>query len=216
MIDLHHFGTAVYRGRFRRIASTTALAVGLVAGLTSCAAGGAPPGPAGDTAPGTGVSQDSRVRLYASLEDLVRDSAVIVSGTVTAHAPGGDDLSGDDQSVITRSEVTVDAVYSPGGLGDTIGPEVSAALREVATGDTVGVRQFGAVGAVSTAGPILTKGDRYLLFLTPTMLSGPAADEFFTVGSSAGVYRFDGDSFVRASDDGDTLPASLDPEVDLD
>lgn len=205
-------------GRFIRIAGATALAAGLVGGLTSCSGmtPGAPGGPTSEPAPGTGASQDSRVRLYGSLDDMVRDSALIVSGTVTAHVPATDDLSDDyDHSAITRSKVAVDAVYSPGGLGDTMEPEVSAQLRSVAVGDTVAVRQFGAVDAVSTAGPILTQGARYLLFLTPTMLPGAAADDFFTVGSSAGVYRFDGASFVRVTDDGDTVPATLDPEVDL-
>jgi len=59
--------------------------------------------------------------------------------------------------------------------------------------------------------PRLVRGGQYALFLTPTMLSGEAASQYYVTGAEAGIYVRDGDVFRRvATDSGDTLPDTLD------
>lgn len=63
-----------------------------------------------------------------------------------------------------------------------------------------------------TPARILRPGSTYLLFVTPTMLAGAAAADFYITGGNAGLYVQDGDAFVRmVPDSGDTLPLRLTP-----
>lgn len=48
------------------------------------------------------------------------------------------------------------------------------------------------------------------LWLTPTMLDGDAANDFFVTGSNAGMYLVDGDIARRvATETGDKLPETI-------
>ncbi|WP_274646430.1 hypothetical protein [Microbacterium sp. C7(2022)] len=134
----------------------------------------------------TQTSSGSRATLYESIDALAADSAAIVVGTVSGQTDDGD-------TTISTIEV-INAPDNP-----TLGQNLTQQNSPVSVGDTVEVRQMTA--------PLLTVDDEYLLFLTPTELSGDAADQYFVTGADAGIYVRDGDEFRRvATDSGDTLP----------
>lgn len=189
------------RSRFRT-AGAVLLLVSVI-GLTGCA------GTTRSTAP-QGASLGSRATLYSSLKQLVADSAIIVSGAVTRQTaePSG----GADVSPGTVSTFTVAESFAPAGIASSLG---GAAPSAPAKGSVVTIRQFGTPGGASTGGPLLEPNVRYLLFLNPTSLPGAAADDYFIVGSEAGIYRADGDRFVRVSSGGDRLPQTIIPAADL-
>lgn len=182
-----------------RASGAALILVGLVS-LSGCAVTGQP-----------NDSQGSRVTLYDSLEQLIADSAIIVSGTVSEQAG---DSAGTQGSSVTISTVTVDTSFSPANVASSL-PDGEARPSPPAPGSTVAVRQFGTPGTVSTGGPLLEPGVRYLLFLTPTALPGPAAADYFIVGSEAGIYRAEGERFTRVAQGGDRLPGTIDPTTDL-
>ena len=74
----------------------------------------------------------------------------------------------------------------------------------VAVGDVIQVRE--------DAGASLLQIDReYLLFLTPSMLPGDKAAQFFITGAVAGAYQRDGEQFTRiVTGSGDDLPDTID------
>jgi len=193
------------RGSVAVIVVSLSIALG-IAGCARTQTGGSPGAPV-DPGGGAGA-QNSRVALYDSLDAMVADSSAIIVGTVTSQSPATDD--GEEEGGVTGSTVDVEESFSPSGLASTLtGVEPSAP----AAGESLVVRQFGAPGTITTAGPLLEVGTRYLLFLNPTMLPGDAAADFFVVGSAAGIYVADGDHFVRLVDDGDDLPATLKPDA---
>lgn len=154
------------------------------------------------------TSQGSRVTIYQSLDELIADSSLIVLGSVAEQAA----LSGDDASDnVTASEFVVDQAFVPTGLAQSLAQAgVQPSTRD--PGDTVTVLQHGTPDTVTSVGKLLEEGGRYLLFLNPTGLSGAAADDFFVVGSEAGLYKAEGDAFVRLSQGGDGIPSTLIPE----
>ncbi len=134
-------------------------------------------------------SSGSRHTLYDSIDELAADSSSIVVGTVT-------DQSTQDGATVSSVEVA-NAPTNPqigGNLADRGDP------AEV--GETVEVRQ--------DSPPFLETGAQYLLFLTPTMLSGAPATQLFITGAGAGAYVRDGDEFHRVIvDSGDNLPDTI-------
>jgi hypothetical protein len=134
-------------------------------------------------------SSDSRAKLYDTMEALARDSAVIVIGPVTGQRPDGD---------TTVSMVAVASAPSSPGLGENV------ATAAVAVGDAVEVRQDPA------SRPLLSVGAEYVLWLTPSMLPGDAADQFFITGSIAGAYMREGHIARRLDPaSGDQLPDTV-------
>lgn len=83
-----------------------------------------------------------------------------------------------------------------------LGANVDGGANPIEPGDVVEVRQM--------TDPRLVRGGQYALFLTPSMLSGDAASQYFVTGAEAGIYVRDGDVFRRvAADSGDTLPDTM-------
>jgi hypothetical protein len=139
----------------------------------------------------------SRHKLYHDIDDLARDSSAIVVGTVSdQHFE-----QGELPTTISTVEVT-NVPENPQLAGN-----IEGGVSHIEVGDTVAVRQIG--GAGSDAG-ILTPGHRYLLFLTPSMLEGDAASQYFITGAVAGLYTWDGSQFTRTPSD-DTLPDTIQP-----
>jgi hypothetical protein len=135
------------------------------------------------------ASSGSRATLYNSLDSLAADSSVLVVGNVLTQSVEGDTTVSSVEVVNTPTNPQVGAK-----LGDPPMP--------VAVGETVVVRQ--------DAGPVLQRSEEYLLFLTPTMLPGDAARQYFITGAVAGLYVRHGDEFIRGvTDSGDDLPATI-------
>ncbi|WP_345800856.1 hypothetical protein AAIB33_15495 [Microbacterium sp. AZCO] len=137
----------------------------------------------------TQSSSGSRATLYDGIDALAADSSAIVIGTVTAQHTEDD---------ATVSTVEVDNAPS--------NPQLAAHLDDpgtpVAVGDAIDVREIG--------DPLLTVGEEYLLFVTPTMLTGPAASDYYVTGAHAGVYIRDGEVMRRVvTDTGDDLPETI-------
>lgn len=142
-------------------------------------------------------SSGSRATLYESIDQLAADSSAIVVGTVHGQRTEGD---------VTISSVEV--------THSSFNPQLGANLTDesaVAAGDVVEVRQD--VASSHTGGdhaPLLSDGDQYMLFLTPTMLEGDAAAQYFITGAVAGLYVRDGADFRRVvTDSGDALPERI-------
>ena len=190
--------------RVKRLALSTA-ALGLGASVVVLAINAGPGGApeavptesSGDPAAGPSTTgMGSRVKMYSSLDELVSDSGAIVTGAVVDQQPGPDGT--------TVFTIGVDQVFTPAALGATSPTPIAA----VPDGSTVRVRTFGRVASSLPSVP-LEPGGRYLLFLSPTGLPSAEEDEFFITGVIAGVYEAEGDRYVRAADDGDTLPQEL-------
>ncbi len=138
----------------------------------------------------TGEAAGSRHVLYASIDALARDSTAIVAGSVTAQVADGD--------TIISTVVVANAPSNP-----QLGANAPAA-RPVAVGDSIQVRQD------PSSRPLLEMGREYMLWVTPSMLPGDAASQFFITGGNAGLYLRDGDIARRAvSDTGDSLPETI-------
>ena len=149
------------------------------------------------------TSQGSRVTIYQSLDELIADSSLIVLGSVAEQAV----LPGD----VSASELVVDQAFVPTGLAQSFAQAgVQPSTRD--PGETVTVLQHGTLDTVTSVGTLLEEGGSYLLFLNPTGLSGAAAEGFFIVGGEAGLYKAEGGAFVRLSQGGDHIPATLTPQ----
>ncbi|MEY2848617.1 MAG: hypothetical protein RI885_1282 [Actinomycetota bacterium] len=155
-------------------------------------------------APGATMSSGSRVKLYANVSDLARDSSLVVEVTVSQQDEHAETTS---SSAHTTSLAKVDATFSPPGLSDRAKEDFSAAPTEVV------VRQLtpGAGKLDSSGGPILREGGRYLLFLVPSGVPGEGADQFYITGGTAGLFAAedDGKSYTWLGNEGDALPPRL-------
>lgn len=136
-------------------------------------------------------SSGSRHELFDSLEGIEAASTMIVVGEVIDQAMGDD---------VTVSTIVVEESFRPAALATALDIAPSPAA------DTVQVRTM---RPASASPPILSAGATYLLFLTPSMLPGYEADQFFVTGADAGIYAADGDAFVHGPFDGDVLPETL-------
>lgn len=144
-----------------------ASAVALVVALTGCT---------------VHSSHGSRVALYDSVRELAADSALVVVGSVQA-SQVANDLDG--LGSFTLADFVVDEVVTPEIAGSARPAE--APTPTVRPGETVTVRQMGDAAGAAPA-PFLAEGERYMLFLNPTLLDGPAADDFYITGVTAGIY----------------------------
>ena len=144
-----------------------------------------------------GGESGSRHAPYDSLDSLARDSSVIVVGSVTDQ---GEELSGGSPPPSRIS--TVEVTNTP--TNPSLGENLDTGSGVVAVGDVIQVRE--------DAGASLLQIDReYLLFLTPSMLPGGKAAQFFITGGVAGAYQRDGEQFTRiVTGGGDDLPATID------
>jgi hypothetical protein len=137
----------------------------------------------------TSGSSGSRHTLYESFDAIAADSSAIVVGAVALQRTEGD---------TTISSFVVES--SP--TNPQLGANVDGGANPIEPGDVVEVRQM--------TDPWLVRGGQYALFLTPSMLSGDAASQYFVTGAEAGIYVRDGDVFRRvAADSGDTLPDTM-------
>ncbi|MDY0828310.1 hypothetical protein SK224_04130 [Microbacterium sp. BG28] len=142
---------------------------------------------AGCTSVACGESAGSRATLYDSIEALAADSSLVAVAVVTITERSAADC---DTTVTAR----IDRRFEPAALGGTPTAERNdVVVRHTGPSDT------------------LVEGRSYLLFLTPTMLQGSAADDYFVTGVTAGIYRVEGDHFVHVPSEGDDLPATLTP-----
>jgi hypothetical protein len=167
--------------RHARNAAAAMVVVALMLGAAGCSS----------SAPSDESSAGSRATLYDSVDELAADSTAIINGVVTDQFTEGD---------ATVSVIPVDNVPFSPQLAANAGTPPS----DVQVGDTVQVRQD------PSSRPLLEIGKEYFLWLTPTMLPGAAASQFFVTGSNAGIYISDGDAARRAApDSGDDLPATI-------
>lgn len=147
----------------------------------------------------------SRVELYNSVREIAADSSKVVVVDVLEQEVIYERL-GDLPSPITYtvSTVAVRKEFSPTGLGIELpnaGPHVE--------GDRLLVRQM---GTKESDGPatILRPDASYLLFLTPSLLPGELASQFYVTGGSAGIYVATDNFFEHGPfEEGDTLPGTL-------
>lgn len=144
------------------------MALAVVALTTSVAACGTPSDPPA-SASQIG-SHASRVELYPSIKSMVKDSAVVVVGTVTDRRVSADITPDLD---FTISSLTVDSVEKSNGTIDS--------------GHSIEVRQVGSEDQLGPA-PLMTVGSTYLLYLTPSGLEGELATQFYVTGGNAGLY----------------------------
>ena len=161
----------------------------------------------------TSTGDVSRVTLYDSLSEMSDASDLIVVGTVSSQEVVRDITEEDD---FTVSSFNVTRVVK--------GADAKA-------GDVVEVRQIGSVDQ-QTGVEMLNADQVYLLYLTPSGLSGDLASQYYVTGAEAGIYeatsggssnqsvlkstsqadseKADKVSFGRVElDTGDTLPATV-------
>lgn len=123
---------------------------------------------------GCGPNESSRAKMYDSEQQLAKDSTVIVVGNVDGQTTleQGDD----GHTKFTVSSVIVAEKIKGGGDADI--------------GKTIQVRQTG-VEDGSQHDPILQDDVTYLLYLSPSGLSGDAAAQYYVTGATAGMYMAD-------------------------
>ncbi len=137
----------------------------------------------------TTASSGSRATLYDSNDAMALDSTDIVVGTVQSESVDGD-----------ATVATVVVENTPGN--PSLGSNVDAEASTIQVGDEIEVRQ--------QIDEKLSTGTQYLLYLTPTMLPGDAAGQYYITGAEAGMYVRDGDVFRRViTDSGDTLSETI-------
>ncbi|GAA5203339.1 MULTISPECIES: hypothetical protein [Microbacterium] len=172
--------------KHKSVFAATAL-IALALGLAGCA-GGDP----------TGHMDGSRVELYDSVRGIAADASLIAVGEVTEQEVVQEDIP------YTLSTFAIEREFSPAVLGR----DVPAGAPKI-EGSEVVVRQMGAAGT-ELPYPILEPGQRYLLFLSPSMLEGEKATQLYITGGSAGIYSIEGNAFVHGPfTEGDTLPGKL-------
>ncbi len=189
-------------GRLPMIVATAAIGAVAIGTVLTTAQLSAPksadvnPPVTSDPIAGPSTGSGSRVRMYASLDELIADSGAIILGSVTEQHPGPDGT--------TVSTIAVERSFTPPDLGKTsLEPPV-----DVVAGNSISVRTFGGMTS-SLPAASLTPGARYLLFLSPTGLPSAGDDEFFVTGVVAGIYEAKADRYLRASNDGDLLPEEI-------
>lgn len=162
----------------------------LGAGLVAC------------STPGSVSMHGSRSELYDSVRAIAADSTIVA--VVEVEDQKVTEPATDQDIPYTLSTATVIIGFTPAGIGSEL-PKGTVASGE----SQVVVRQMGSDGD-DIPYPILKPGEQYLLFLTPSMLEGDAAAQYYVTGGSAGIYNADGDVFTHGPfDEGDKLPDTL-------
>lgn len=150
--------------KWTTVAASFVLAAGVGAAVGGCAA---PEGSGGSAGSGAELS---RVRLYANVGELAADSKLVVTATVTSQSVA-DDI--DPRTDFTISRMTI--------LKSMRGSD------SVKAGDEVVVRQLGSSEQAPPV-PLLDQGQVYLLYLTPSGLTGKLAEQYYVTGANAGIY----------------------------
>jgi hypothetical protein len=186
----------------RRLTVAVAVITGTVAvGLVGC------------STPGPVQIHGSRTELYDSVQGIAADSSLVA--VVDVRSQEVIKAASDRDIPYTLSTVSLVDTFSPTGLAKELPKGVDATA--IPEGSEIVVRQMG-TSEVATPAPILKPGGKYLLFLTPSMLEGDAASQFYVVGGSAGVFeapsdvasRGEGAEFTHGPfEEGDTLPETL-------
>ena len=139
----------------------------------------------------------SRHALYDSLDSLAGDSSVIVVGSITRQR---EEISAEAPPASRIS--TVEVTNTP--ANPSLGEDLDTGSGTVTVGDVIQVRE-------DAGSSLLQPGREYLLFLTPSMLPGDKAAQFFITGAVAGAYEKEGDQFTRVvTGSGDDLPDTID------
>ena len=185
----------------RKSTLVAAMAIFAAVGLGAC------------STPGNVQMDGARSELYDSIEGLAADSSLIAVVEVESHevlSPAS------DRGIpYTLSKVSVISTFAPEALAGEL-PKSASANTHTAGSELV-VRQMGTT-EVKTPAPLLSVGRHYLLFLTPSMLEGDSASQFYVTGGSAGVFDAPDDVATRRGDsefthgpfeEGDTLPDTL-------
>ena len=136
----------------------------------------------------------SRTRLYSSVSEMAKDSAIVVVGTVLSDSVTADI---DPVTEFTLASVRVDKVVDQN--------------QRSPIGANVVVRQAGSPTQMSQI-PLLKTGKQYLLFLTASGLDGEQAEQFYVTGANAGIYenRSGGDAFAQVQRQvGEDLPMTI-------
>ena len=153
-----------------------AVAICALTGLTGCSQGG------GTSSEDISVMHGSRAQLYGSVRDLAGDSSLAIVGTIGAQKVAKDI---DDQTPFTISTVNVIKTVKTPAFGSKLkggGAETKTEVMEVE------VRQLGTSAMSEVPAAILKQGSTYLLFLTPSMLGGDLAHQYYVTGGDAGIY----------------------------
>jgi hypothetical protein len=124
----------------------------------------------GCSAQPTSSSDGARAVSYGSVEAIAGDSAAVVTGTAGAQSTVRDL---DDVTDFTLTEFTVESSEAQGDGAPS-------------PGTTITVRQVGVVD--NAPAPILESDQNYLLFITPSMLEGDLAAQYYVTGADAGLY----------------------------
>ncbi|WP_426320420.1 hypothetical protein [Microbacterium sp. E-13] len=185
----------------RKSVVSAAIALSAAGGLVAC------------STPGTVQMDGSRSELYDSVQGIAADSSLVA--VVEVKSQEVLKPASDKDTAYTLSTVSVISTFSPTGLAREIPNGVNPS--GMTAGSQIIVRQMG-TSEMDTPARILNAGEKYLLFLTPSMLEGKAGSQFYVTGGSAGVYAAPSDVTSRADDaafthgpfeEGDTLPDTL-------
>ena len=150
-----------------------------------------------------GDAHASRVKLYDSVASMAQDSSAVLVGTVSSQEVATDI---DPTTHFTLSTITV-----------TNTPKSDGSITE---GSTVTVRQIGSAEQPAPT-TLMEVGGTYLLYLTPSGLTGELASQFYITGANAGLYQATGDVEAQSvqqifaqveKQEGENLPRELTPE----
>jgi hypothetical protein len=174
--------------------SSALLLAAVASVLTGCGGTGAPDSGSGGVA--------DRARYHGSLDELVDESDVVVTGVATSQVEEGQP---DDPGLTwTLTTVRVDSTITSGA--------------DDLAGTTIVVRQTGSADRPIEDWPLLVEDDGYLLALSRSDGPGAGPTEYVVTGSPAGVYEAtddvrDGAPVFEAvsSDPGDDLPGDVVP-----
>jgi len=138
----------------------------------------------------------TRAVIYQSLDELVADTEIVVTATVTdaiETTSGG--LPATKFSLTVLDMVETADLSNPTGIAPDVDHQIS-------------VVQYGN-DEVTGLSESLKTGETYLLFLVATQLAAPDDFEYFVTGISAGIYVETGDGFASLAEDGDRIPKTL-------
>ncbi len=154
-----------------------------------------------------GLAASAQLTAAAHTPDTAHGHAVMLLHMHLAREyPSWGHLKG-ASALIVLGAASAQHTETPTGVGDipwtTTTVQVERSLSAAAAApQTVLIRQAGGVDtngvpSKSVDFPLLTSGDRYLLFLTPS----PIAGQYYTVGAPQGVFRIDPDGLANSFTD---------------
>lgn len=132
----------------------------------------------------SGVSA-SRHKYYESMADLTDESSRVIVGTVV-----GEETVVENGHTCTIATFEIVREFQPQSLGAEL-PEQARGPQQgqrPGKGETIAIRQLGTADMDETPAPLLAQGRTYLLFVTPTMMDGPAGSQYYVTGLDSGMY----------------------------